>query len=143
MALKVLDKSLNFILPKVYKPCQKEVCLSPDSEPVIWLKLSENVLMGTQSLCTAGQDLKCCNVLVACTVVPVNGTNAVPIKFLNPMNEAIVIGKNCIVADFKVLNTSFDILQLPVLVAKCVATCVADGLPWLPTGLEHHSSRFQ
>ena len=56
----------------------------PNSESIIWAKLSGNVRMGTQGLYAASRNVKKQNVLVARAVATVGSRSTVPVKDHEP-----------------------------------------------------------
>ena len=67
--------------------------------------------MGTQGICAASKDMKQNNILVARSIVTLNEDCTVPVKLLNPTNEAIVLGGNTVLADFNMKDEPFDVIS--------------------------------
>ena len=66
--------------------------------------------MGTQGLCAASRDVRRQNVLVARAAATVGSRSTVPVKIINPTDNSVTLDKNLVLADFKVLDASYDII---------------------------------
>ena len=108
---------------------RKQVHVPPNSESIIWAKVSRDVRMGTQGLCNASRDMNRQNVLVAHAVVTVGDRSTVPVRIMNPTNQPAVLGKNLVLADFKALGLSYAITLTDLKAATNPTSCHVHATP--------------
>ena len=93
--------------------CVKAVDVLPNSETLIWGKVSEKLAFGAQGFCE-GKTSDKSSLLVCKALVSVTVDHKVPIKILNPSNSIVSIPRGKTVAKLSLLDSSFHVLACNV-----------------------------
>ncbi|ESO90866.1 hypothetical protein LOTGIDRAFT_163750 [Lottia gigantea] len=85
--------------------------INPRSECILQGKLSRSIPIGTQGVCESHIALLSKGLFLAKAIVACDLEHIIPIKILNPGNETILVQKKSIIATYRILDNSFDILS--------------------------------
>ena len=90
----VLDFNKLSAIPRTANiSCMKRTTVPPNSELLLWGKLSPGMLYGQQGICESSKYILSKGLLTSKSVVTVSQNRTVPVKILNPSNDAITIHK--------------------------------------------------
>ncbi|CAC5414435.1 unnamed protein product [Mytilus coruscus] len=108
----VLDFSSLSVSNKTAKvKLQKHVIVDPNSELLIWGKVSNYILQGQTGMCQNSSHLLKSGLLISKTVVTVNSHRTVPIKLLNPTNDQIRISRGDVIANFEPFTDDYILIN--------------------------------
>ena len=92
----------------------KPVTVEPNTELVIHGKVPSKSLYGVQGLLSAHVNILRRGLLLARSVNTISADKTIPFKIMNPGNDSVFIPKGMVLADFAVLDSSYDIVPFPM-----------------------------
>ena len=108
--------------------CKESFAMSPNSECIVIGKLSKDLPIGIQGLCTGHSEMSHKGLIVAKSVLSCSMDRIVPVKLLNPGCETVHVNKGAILATFQLCDNSFDLVPL-----TCNNIHLSRAKPTVPT----------
>lgn len=109
----VLDLGIQqYGVRKLKVKCTRELVINPTSECVVMCKLPKGTSIGTQGICTASKKMQKTGLLVSRSLTTVHTPRSIPVKILNPCPNTVVLPRCSVIADFDLLDGSYQVLPV-------------------------------
>ena len=94
--------------------CKSNITIAPNSEILIYGKVDKSKMIGMPGFCSVHNALLHKGLMLGKNVCNISSDCTVPLKMLNPTNEAIFVHKGSILAHFKPLDNTYDITPVVI-----------------------------